>query len=71
MNVEWGSLCYECEMKVWMFLLQDTTISKLTREIEVLKKDLRERDKLLSNANIKVSFVQCCLIHPLCMLMSV
>ncbi|KAL8571148.1 hypothetical protein ACOMHN_010609 [Nucella lapillus] len=32
---------------------KDSTISKLTREIEVLKKDLRERDKLLSNANIK------------------
>ena len=41
-----------------MFLPQDTTISKLTREIEVLKKDLRERDKLLSNANIKVSSAQ-------------
>ena len=40
-----------------MFVLQDSTVSKLTREIEVLKKDLRERDKLLSNANIKVSFL--------------
>ncbi|KAL8571126.1 hypothetical protein ACOMHN_010587 [Nucella lapillus] len=37
---------------------KDLTISKLTREIEVLKKDLRERDKLLSNANIKVNKVR-------------
>lgn len=37
---------------------KDSTISKLTREIEVLKKDLRERDKLLSNANIKVNKIR-------------
>ncbi|XP_070207721.1 forkhead-associated domain-containing protein 1-like isoform X3 [Littorina saxatilis] len=37
---------------------QDSTISKLTREIEVLKKDMRERDKLLANANIKVNKIR-------------
>lgn len=37
---------------------KDSTISKLVREIEVLKKELRERDKLLANANIKVNQVR-------------
>nr|KAG5691839.1 hypothetical protein BaRGS_033443 [Batillaria attramentaria] len=37
---------------------KDSTISKLTREIEVLKKDLRERDKLLSNTNVKVNKIR-------------
>ncbi|XP_025083413.1 forkhead-associated domain-containing protein 1-like [Pomacea canaliculata] len=37
---------------------KDCTISKLTREIEVLRKDLRERDQLLSNANIKVNKIR-------------
>lgn len=37
---------------------KDSTISKLTREIEVLKKDLRERDKHLSNANVKVNKIR-------------
>ncbi|KAK7094158.1 forkhead-associated domain-containing protein 1-like isoform X2 [Littorina saxatilis] len=37
---------------------KDSTISKLTREIEVLKKDMRERDKLLANANIKVNKIR-------------
>ena len=39
---------------VSLFTFQDSSISKLTREIEALKKELRERDSELNTMTIKV-----------------
>ena len=41
-------------------LFQDSTVSKMSREIEALKRELREKDKHLASANAKVRIHNTC-----------
>ena len=46
-------------IKIEIFLfLQDSSISKLTREIEALKKELREKDSQISNMSKTVKHLK-------------